>query len=73
MLAYVDVDKRRAFGLAAHDLNAVWLSNEAPGVVPLPAATPAHRNRGDSFTLIRNGTELLAFTDSHGTRIDWVS
>ncbi|PZS39106.1 MAG: DUF2332 domain-containing protein [Pseudonocardiales bacterium] len=71
-LAYVDVDKRRAFGLAAHDLNAVWLSNEASGVVPLPAAAPAHRNRADSFTLIRNGTELLAFTDSHGTWIDWV-
>jgi len=73
VLAYVDADKRRAFELAVRDLNAVWLSNEAPGVVPLPAAPPPHPDRADSFTLIRNGIELLAFTDSQGTWIDWVS
>jgi hypothetical protein len=73
VLVYVDADRRRAFGLTVRDLNAVWLSNEARGVVPLPAATPAHPDRADSFTLICNGIELLAFTDSHRTRIDWVS
>jgi hypothetical protein len=52
------------------DLDAVWLSNEAPGVVPLPAAAAASGE--DSFALIRDGRDLLAFTDSHGTWIDWL-
>jgi hypothetical protein len=70
VLAYVDADKRRAFAAAVSDLDAVWLSNEAPGVVPLPAATPARGD--DSFVLIRDGRDLLAFTDSHGTWIEWI-
>jgi len=72
VLAYVDTDKRRAFTAAVGDLDAVWLSNEAPGVVPLSTATATYPH-ADSFNLIRNGCDLLAFTDPHGTWIDWVS
>lgn len=71
VLAYVDANIRRAFAAAIHDLGAVWLSNEAPGVVPAAADPPAGL-REDSFVLIRNGSDLLASTDSHGTWIRWI-
>lgn len=69
VLAYVDASSRRAFAAAVRDVGAVWLSNEAPGIVPVRA--DPHSSHGDSFTLIRNGREALAATDSHGTWIDW--
>lgn len=72
VLAYVDRGKREAFAAAVRELGAVWLSNEAPGVVPLPAGAAAAPGE-DSFALTRDGHELLAFTESHGTRISWVS
>ena len=61
---------RKAFVGAVQDLGAVWLSHEAPGVVPLPAQSPAGP-RDDAFALIRNGRDLFAFTDSHGAWIHW--
>lgn len=70
VLAYVDTGMRRAFAAAVRELGAVWLSNEAPGVVPLPAGA-ADRVGEDAFALVRDGHELLAYTDSHGTWIDW--
>lgn len=72
VLAYVDSDTRRAFAAAVRELGAVWLSNEAPGVVSLPAGT-ADRAGDDAFALVRDGRELLAYTDSHGTWIEWVA
>ncbi len=72
VLAYVDADKRRAFADAVRTLDAVWLSNEGEGVVAAPAGTSASRD-DDHFMLIRDGTELLAFTDPHGTWIDWAA
>lgn len=70
VLAYVDANARRAFAAAVRDLGAVWLSNEASGVVPVSAEPPAGA-REDSFVLIRNGRDLLASADPHGTWIDW--
>lgn len=72
VLAYVDADARRNFATAVRDLGAVWLSNEAPGVVPVQSDPPVEP-REDSFALIRDGNDLLAFTDSHGSWIDWVA
>ena len=71
VLAYVDASTRQNFAAAVRDLGAVWLSNEAPGVLPVPADPPAGPGE-DSFVLIRNGDHLLARTDPHGTWIDWV-
>jgi hypothetical protein len=68
VLAYVDQHKRRAFARTVAQLGAVWLSNEGPGVLPGVAATG---RRGDGFLLVRDGRELLAETDPHGTWIDW--
>ncbi len=69
VLVYVDGDTRRAFADAVRNVGAVWLSNEAPGVLPgpeQPTGAPEH-----AFALVRDGRELLAYTDSHGTWIDW--
>jgi hypothetical protein len=69
VLAYVDPNKRGAFADAVHDLGAVWLSNEGEGAIASPAGTNAS-HKGDHFILIRDGEELLAFTDPHGTWIE---
>lgn len=49
----------------------VWISQEAPGVLPSVAAMlPVRAPRG-RFVLSRNG-EPLAFTAPHGGTIDWI-
>lgn len=70
VLAYVDDGARRAFYDKVRELEAVWLANEATGVIPLAdgGVSPA-----GGFELIRDGTQLLAHTDSHGTWIRWLS
>ena len=50
-------------------LGAVWLSNEAPGVLPWLTVLPG----GPSFVLVRDGTQVLARTDPHGTWLEWLS
>jgi len=50
-------------------LGAVWLSNEAPGVLPDVKAPPGDDG---SFVLVRDGTRALARTDPHGTRLTWL-
>lgn len=69
VLAYVDDDTRHAFAEAVRHLGAVWLSNEAPGVLSglqQQTGVPEH-----AFVLVRDGSDVLAYTDSHGTWIDW--
>lgn len=67
VLAYVDADKRAAFADAVAELDAVWLSNEGEGVLAgVVSAEPA-----DAFLLVRDGRDILARTDPHGTWIDW--
>lgn len=69
VLAYVDEDKRRAFAAAVADLGAVWLSNEAEGVLPnLDLDLDQHLG---TFVLIRDGSDVLARTDPHGTWVEW--
>jgi hypothetical protein len=69
VLAYVDLPKRRAFADAVRDLGAVWLSNEGSGVLPGLASDPGP----SSFVLVRNGEEVLARTDPHGTWLEWLA
>jgi hypothetical protein len=69
VLAYVDEAKRRAFGAAVASLGAVWLSNEAAGVLP-DVATGL--SPGD-FVLVRDGTELVARSDPHATWMEWLA
>ncbi len=69
VLAYVDEAKRRAFAALTRSLGAIWIANEAPGVVGDTA--PSSSSRG--FTLVRDGTELLAQSDPHGNWIEWLA
>jgi hypothetical protein len=69
VLAYVAAEDRRRFAETVRGLGAVWLSNEAPGVVPgLPATT----RRRATFVLARDGRTPLAFTDGHGAWVRWL-
>jgi len=69
VLAYVDPPKRQAFAEAVRDLGAVWLSNEGDGVLPGLATGPGPA----CFLLVRDGEEVLARTDPHGTWLDWLA
>ncbi len=69
VLAYVDEVKRLTFGSLVRSFGAVWLSNEAPGVVTSVGPQRASKHRG--FTLVKNGSEHLADNDPHGSWIKW--
>ncbi|WP_157734710.1 DUF2332 domain-containing protein [Actinopolyspora erythraea] len=68
VLAYVSESVRRDFAAAVREVGAVWLSNEAPGVIG-PVETVDGPD--DSFVLVRNGSEALASTDPHGAWVRW--
>ncbi len=69
VLAYVDPPKRQAFGAAVRELGAVWLSNEGTGVLSGIATAPGP----PCFLLVRDGEEVLARTDPHGTWLEWLA
>lgn len=66
VLAYVEAKKRADFARLMTQLGVHWLSNEAPGVLPVTAPT-----KNDGFLLIENGDRVLAETDPHGTWLRW--
>src|SRR3954452_25198958 len=69
VLAYVaDAAERRAFADAVRALGAVWVANEAPDVLTDPGDEPWPRGR---FLLTCDGRPV-AWTDPHGTTIDWL-
>jgi hypothetical protein len=69
VLAYVDDAATRAeFADTVRALGAVWISNESPGL--LAGATGEPWPHG-SFLLARDGRPV-AWTDPHGTAIDWL-
>ena len=70
VLPYVSESRRRAFAEEVRRLGAVWLSNEGPGVVP---GSPVPPESEGVFVLLRNGTELLAVVDDHGTWARWLA
>jgi hypothetical protein len=72
VLVYVEPDRRREFADAVGRLDAVWLSNEAPGVLGGLVDEPAPRPGTDAFVLVRDGRTALAFTDGHGTWVEWI-
>lgn len=67
VLAYVDEAVRREFAAVLRELGVVWLSNEAPGVVPCASAVG-----GEGFVLVRDGAMPLARTDPHGSWVRWL-
>ena len=69
VLAYVAPQDRDRFARTVRGLAAVWVSNEAPGVVP---GLPLARFREGTFVLGQGGRTPLAFTDGHGTWLHWL-
>jgi hypothetical protein len=70
VLAYLSMPHRVRFAATVAGLDAVWLSNEAPGIVPGSACAAARQN--GNFVLLRDGGTPLAVTDGHGTWLDWL-
>jgi hypothetical protein len=68
VLAYVTPRQRGEFTELVRATGAVWLSNEAPEVLP---GTAADREEGH-FTLAEDGTRAIAHTDPHGTWLRWL-
>lgn len=69
VLAYVPEAGRAAFAETMAEVDAVWVSNEAPGVVPGTAVDAGGAAR---FVLARDGVPL-ALTGPHGHTIDWLT
>jgi hypothetical protein len=71
VLAYVAADVRERFAHLVAELGAVWISNEAPRVLPATAAKLDHAPPEDRFLLVVDG-EPIALTGPHGQSIDWL-
>jgi hypothetical protein len=69
VLAYVAAEDRARFADTVGELGAVWLSNEAPAV--LPGISVPVDQRGP-FTLVRDGKTALALTGGHGNWMQWL-
>ncbi len=73
VLAYIaDPVARADFGRAVRALNAVWISNESPGVFPDIAAKLSHSRPTGAFLLSVDG-EPVAWTHPHGAWIEWIA
>ena len=71
VLAYVAAADRARFGAEVASLGAVWVSNEAPSVLPAVAARLGAAPPDGQFLLAVNG-EPVAFTHPHGRAIEWL-
>jgi prepilin-type processing-associated H-X9-DG protein len=69
VLAYVARPDRERFAQTVRGLGAVWMSNEAPGVVP---GLPFTDFREGTFVLGYGGRTPLAFADGHGAWLHWL-
>ena len=69
VLGYVSPPQRAEFAASVARLGVAWLANEGPGVL---AGVTAPDAGGHGFVLVRNGTEAIAVTDSHGTWVEWL-
>jgi len=69
VLAYVSAPRRSRFADLVRSINAAWISNEAPGVLP---GIPVPEHDGGYFVLVEDGSRATAFTDGHGAWIRWL-
>ena len=71
VLAYVNERGRQQFRHAMLASDAVWISNEAPGIFPEIASKLSSQVRQDRFLLSVDG-EPVASTAPHGQSLDWI-
>jgi hypothetical protein len=73
VLAYVAADDRLRFAETMKSLGAVWLSNEAPGVLAeVSVHVQLRPQHNGAFLLVLDGGAPFAFTDGHGTWLQWL-
>ena len=70
VLGYVRRADRAAFAETMGQLGVVWLANESPGLLP---GTETEGSDLHGFVLVKDGTERIALTDSHGTWVAWLT
>jgi hypothetical protein len=70
VLCYVAPDRREEFAGVVADVGAVWLTSEAPGVVPGTAGMSGP-DEDAQHVVARNG-QPIGFADSHGTWLRWL-
>ena len=70
VLGYVRRADRAAFAETMDQLGVVWLANEGPGLLP---GTETEGSDPHGFVLVKDGTERIALTDSHGTWVEWLT
>lgn len=72
VLAYVaDPVERLQFTRGVQSLDAVWIANEGPEMIPgVSAEIIAARAPSDDFLICVDG-HPVAWADGHGTWIDW--
>ena len=67
LLPYLSDDERLFFVERVQDLNAVWVANEASGILPRAAGAP---EAPGAFSVSVNGSEV-ALADPHGGWLRW--
>jgi hypothetical protein len=73
VLAYVDrLEDREDFGERAMSMCDYWISNENPRLLPTIAARTGRVPSPGRYLLSVNGVPT-AWTDPHGTRIEWIA
>jgi hypothetical protein len=70
VLCYLAADRREEFAGIVAGLGAVWLTSEAPGVVPGTAGLCGPD--GDAQHMVARDGQPLGFADSHGTWLRWL-
>jgi hypothetical protein len=72
VLAYVrDPGDREAFARSVAEVGAMWIANEAPRMIPGVSAEPSAHADPAAFLLCVDA-KPVAWTDGHGTWIDWL-
>jgi hypothetical protein len=69
VLYQVAPDRREKFGATVRSLGATWLSSEAPGVLP----GTSHSSPDELLCVLARDGDPIAFGDSHGTWLQWLS
>ncbi len=69
VLSYLDAEQRLRFAATVQRARAVWLANEAPGVVhPGPVSDAV-----EASFLLTSGDKVLARSHPHGRWIEWMA
>ncbi len=73
VLAYLTEPQRAQFADLVMAQRAIWLSNEARGILPGVSVPERDGSDMNCFVLVQDGIRATALTEGHGTWIEWLS